>query len=172
VTAAEGVARSRLRSRSGAWLLVYPLLGAAALASRPPAVRPARISTLELVVGLGLAAAGYSAGRAILGSRPHEPPPESLELELAAVAGVVAPAEELIWGRCVETRVGIPLCAALFAAKHVAIDGRWRRSLGLSLFWVGLGLVRRRSPALALAVHVAANAAAVIAGHATGRDSF
>src|SRR5712692_3330365 len=41
--------------------------------------------------------------------------------------GVVAP------------RLSILLSGALFAAKQVGIDGRWRRAAGLALFWVGLG---------------------------------
>jgi hypothetical protein len=40
------------------------------------------------------------------------------------------------------------------------------------VFWFGLGLVRRRSPKLALILHVTANASGVVAGHLVGRDSF
>ena len=47
-----------------------------------------------------------------------------------------------------------------------------RRAAGLGLFWVGLGLVRKRSPLLALGVHVAANASGVMLGHLTGEDRF
>jgi len=84
----------------------------------------------------------------------------------------VAPAEELVWGRQVEPRIGVAPTALLFAAKHVALDGRWRRGLGLALFWTGLGLVRSRSPRLAAAIHVATNAGGVLLGHSTGRDQF
>jgi hypothetical protein len=51
-------------------------------------------------------------------------------------------------------------------------DVSWRRGLGLALFWTGLGLVRSRSPRLAVAAHVAAKASGVLLGHATGRDQF
>ena len=50
--------------------------------------------------------------------------------------------------------------------------GRWRRAAGLALFWAGLGLVRRRSPDLALGLHIAANASGVLLGHLSGEDSF
>jgi hypothetical protein len=119
-----------------------------------------------------LALAGYPLGCALLGHRPDQPPPDPAGLELAALAGAVAPAEELIWGRRVEPRLGIPLTAGLFALKHVVIDGRWRRAGGLALFWVGLGLTRRRSPRLALALHVTANASGVWLGHLVRRDQF
>lgn len=123
-------------------------------------------------IGIPLALAGYPLGCALLGHRPYQGPPDQAALELAAVAGVVAPVEELTWGRRIEPRIGILGTAALFAAKHVAIDGKWRRVAGLGLFWVGLGLVRRRSPMLALGLHVAANASGVMLGHLTGEDRF
>jgi hypothetical protein len=124
------------------------------------------------VAGVSLAVAGYQAGNALLRHKPSGPPPEGLPLELLALAGVVAPVEELTWGRQVEPRLGIPATAMLFAAKHVVIDGRWRRAAGLALFWAGLGLVRRRSPKLALGLHVTANASGVLLGHIRGDDSF
>ena len=100
------------------------------------------------------------------------PPPDPAALELAALAAVVAPAEEVVWGREVERRLGIGPTAVFFAAKHIVIDGRWRRGGGLFLFWLGLGLVRRRSWTLALGLHMTANASGVLLGHMTGRDSF
>ena len=124
------------------------------------------------MAGVSLAVAGYQAGNALLRHKPSGPPPEGLPLELLALAGVVAPVEELTWGRQVEPRLGIPATAMLFAAKHVVIDGRWRRAAGLALFWAGLGLVRRRSPKLALGLHVTANASGVLLGHIRGDDSF
>lgn len=124
------------------------------------------------LAGLPLAAAGYPAGNALLRHKPSGPPREELSIELLALAGVVAPVEELTWGRLVEPGLGIPATAILFAAKHVVVDGRWRRAAGLALFWAGLGLVRRRSPGLALGLHVAANASGVLLGHITGEDSF
>jgi hypothetical protein len=123
-------------------------------------------------IGIPLALAGYPLGCALLGHRPYQGPQDPAALELTALAGVVAPVEELTWGRLVEPRIGIPATAALFAAKHVVIDGKWRRVAGLGLFWVGLGLVRRRSPMLALGLHVAANASGVMLGHFTEEDRF
>ncbi|HEY8797828.1 MAG TPA: hypothetical protein VIO85_08190 [Candidatus Dormibacteraeota bacterium] len=95
-----------------------------------------------------------------------------MPLELAAVAGVIAPVEEITWGGLVEPALGIPVTAALFAAKHVVIDGKWRRTVGLAAFWVGLGLVRSRSPKLALGLHMAVNASGVLLGHLRSQDSF
>jgi hypothetical protein len=170
---AEAAARRRIRSRSLAWLAAYSLLGAAALIETLPRVRSHRDAWGPGGwLGVTLALAGYPLGNALLGHRAWQAPPDPIVLELAALACVVAPAEEAIWGQNVERRLGVATTAALFAAKHVAIDGRWRRAGGLFLFWVGLGLVRRRSPMLALGLHVAANASGVVLGHATGRDSF
>jgi hypothetical protein len=152
-------------------LAAYPFLGAAAMSDRGPRVRRDR-GSLALLVGIALAAAGYPVGCKLLGHKSSAPPADSLALELVALVGVVAPVEELTWGRLVEPRLGIPMTAALFSAKHVVVDGRWRRAAGLALFWIGLGLVRRRSPKLALGVHVAANASGVLLGHAKGQDSF
>ena len=121
---------------------------------------------------MALALAGYPLGCALLGHRRKQAPPDPLALELAALAGAVAPAEEVVWGRNVERRVGVATTALLFAAKHIAIDGRWRRAGGLFLFWVGLGLVRRRTPVLALGLHVGANASGVLLGHISRRDWF
>ena len=162
--------RRRVRSRSNAWLIAYPLLAGAALVDVPPARRRRGRSALWL--GVPLVLAGYPLGCALLGHRPNQAPPDSLEREVAALAGVLAPAEELTWGQRVEPRLGIFMTSVLFAAKHVVIDGKWRRAGGLALFWFGLGLVRRRSLKLALALHVAANASGVVAGHLTGRDAF
>jgi hypothetical protein len=127
---------------------------------------------MALLIGVSLALVGYPLGCALLSHRASQAPPDPLALELIALAGVVAPVEEATWGRLVEPRLGIPVTSALFAAKHVAIDGRWRRAAGLGLFWVGLGLVRKRSPKLALGLHVAANASGVLLGHMRGQDSF
>jgi hypothetical protein len=153
------------------WLAAYPILAAGVLLTARPA-RDRRRLPGALWLGLPLAFAGYPLGCRLLGHRGSAPPPDSPELELAALAAIVAPAEELLWGGQVEPRVGIAPTALLFAAKHVVIDGRWRRGLGLALFWTGLGLVRSRSPRLAAAAHVAANASGVLLGHATGRDQF
>ena len=172
MTAGEAAARRLAGSRSTAWMLAYPLLAMAAML--PPKARRRRRSGewSGVLIGVPLAFAGYPAGLALWGFRASSPPPDPIGRELTALAAIVAPAEELVWGRRVEPVLGVPATAMLFAAKHVVVDGRWRRGLGLALFWTGLGLVRRRSPALSLIVHVAANAAGVIVGHAEGRDRF
>lgn len=179
VTATEAAFRYRTGSRSRAWLLAYSSVGAAAAVavlargkgSLPKAPGPGRSRT-ALGAGLALAGVGYPLGRLLLGDRPKTPPPESIWLETAALAGIVAPAEELVWGAVIEPSAGIVATSVLFAAKHVAVDHRWRRSLGLALFGVGLGLLRLPSRKLAVAVHVACNAGGVALGHLTGRDQF
>lgn len=133
---------------------------------------PIRGGRWALWLGVPLALVGYPVGCALLGHRPYQPPPDSADLEMTALVGVVAPVEELAWGQRVEPRLGIPITAALFAMKHAVIDGKWRRVGGLALFWIGLALVRRRSPKLALGLHVTANASGVVLGHITNRDSF
>jgi membrane protease YdiL (CAAX protease family) len=176
VTATEALARRLIPSRSRAWLIAYSTLGAAggaALVARRGRVgKPRRRDRAPVIAGLALAAGGYQLGRAALGDRPIGPPLESLWLETAALAGVVAPAEEIIWGGLVQPAVGVVPATVLFAVKHGVVDGRWRRTLGLGLFGLGLGLVRRRSRALALGVHIACNAGGVLLGHLTGRDQF
>jgi membrane protease YdiL (CAAX protease family) len=121
-----------------------------------------------------LTLAGYPIGRALLGDSPlaASAPRDSLAAELAALGIVVPVAEELVWGGLVEGELGVPVTSLLFAVKHAAIDGRWRRSLGLALFWAGLGMVRRTSPPRALGLHVAGNTTAVVLGHAMARDQF
>jgi hypothetical protein len=166
------VTRRRVRSRSRAWLIAYPLLACAAPLDPAPQRRKRAAAWPWLWLGVPLALAGYPVGCALLGHRPYQPPPDQEALEMVALAGVVAPTEELVWAGRVEPRLGVLLTAALFAAKHVVIDGRWRRAGGLALFWAGLGMVRRRSPHLALALHVTANAAGVWLGHQTGQDAF
>lgn len=71
-----------------------------------------------------------------------------------------------------EPGAGIAWTGLFFTLKHVLLDRRWRRSLGLFSFWYGLGLLRRRSPRLALAVHIACNAGGVAIGHLIHRDQF
>lgn len=168
ITFSEWFARRAVRSRARAWLVVYAVIGAAALAS---GARLARRSDGLSLPGLLLAATGYPAGRSLLRDVPAGPPPDSIALELAAIE-VVAVAEELSWGALVEPALGRTATAALFAAKHVAIDGRWRRGPGLFAFWIGLGMQRRRWPAAAFAAHLVLNAGAVLQGQLTGRDRF
>ena len=171
ITAAELGARQLLGNRARGWIAAYSLVGLAALATELPARRatPRRES---LWLGVSLAIAGYPLGCALLGHRWAGPPPDDEQTELVALAGVVAPAEEFAWGGQVERRLGVVPTSVLFAAKHVAIDGRWRRALGLALFWCGLGILRSRSRVLALTVHAVANAGGVMLGHASGEDRF
>lgn len=170
LTAAEILARGSFRSRSAAWIASYGALWVFA----GPRRAPSRVagSRTGVALGLILSLGGYSLGRRLLGDTPSGPPPDPLPLELAALGVVVPAVEEAIWGTRVEPKIGVAGTAALFAAKHVVVDGRWRRSLGLGAFWVGLGLLRLRSPGLSAAVHHICNAGAVVAGHATGRDRF
>ena len=91
--------------------------------------------------------------------------------ELAALE-VVAVTEELTWGAIVEPALGPAATATLFAAKHVVIDSRWRRGIGLFAFWMGLAAQRRRWPLAAMLVHAALNAAGVVQGHVSSRDRF
>jgi hypothetical protein len=167
-TGAEWWARRTLRGRSQAWLAAYGALGSLALLS---GARLAPRSGGLSLSGLTLAATGYSFGRRLMGDHPSDAPSQNLALELAAL-GVVAISEELTWGAIVEPALGPAATATLFAAKHVVIDGRWRRGPGLCAFWMGLAIQRRRWPAATLLVHAALNAAGVIQGHLTGRDRF
>ena len=165
----EAAARRIIPSRARAWLVAYSALGLVARWSRPRRRVPRRGSPLP---GAVVAVAGYPLGRALLDDHPVIPPPDSAGIELAALGGTVAAAEELIWGGLVEPELGIGVTSVLFAAKHALIDGRWRRTLGLALFAAGLGLVRSCSPRSAWAVHTICNSAGVVLGHATGRDQF
>ena len=170
----ERQARRAIGTRSGALLAVYAALGL--VAASPVTGRPA--STAErgrggtLALGLGLTFGGYQLGRWLLDDRPSNEPSEPLALELVSLGVVVPLVEELIWGARVEPAVGLAATSAVFAVKHPVVDGRWRRTLGLGLFWTGLGLLRRRSRSAAAVAHVSANAGAVLLGHLTGRDRF
>ena len=124
------------------------------------------------MIGLGLSLFGYSLGRRILGDSERAVPSDGLVLDLLGLGIVVPLTEEKVWGTKVEPALGIAATAALFALKHVAVDGRARRVLGLAAFWVGLGLVRERSAGAAALLHCACNTGAVLRSHATGRDQF
>lgn len=158
-------------SRAKGWIASYLLIGLAALALGPQI--PTR-TTLDWRMGVGVALAlgGYQVGRLALGDRPDRPLSESKTLELVALAGVVAPVEELLWGAVVGPEIGFLATAGLFAVKHPLVDGRWQRVLGLLLFWVGLSLVRAYSWPLALVLHMAANAGGVVIGHSQNLDQF
>jgi hypothetical protein len=158
-------------SRAKGWIGSYLILGLVALAVGPQ-ISTSGIFDWRVLVGVALALGGYRVGRLILGDRPDRPPSESRNLELVALAGVVAPVEELLWGAVVGPELGIPATAALFAVKHPLVDGRWRRVLGLLLFWIGLSLVRAYSWPLALALHIGANAGGVLIGHRQNLDQF
>ena len=152
-------------------MVAYGLLGAAALAL---GVRPGTSDTCSaaVLVGALVAIGGYPLGRRLVGDAPDKPPPDSLRLELLVLGLVVVVAEEAIWGWLVEPIVGIPATAALFAIKHPLVDGRWRRTGGLFLFWLGLGLVRTAGWPFALAIHLTLNTTGVVIGHRRGLDQF
>ncbi len=178
VAGAEAVARAVVPSRAQAWIVSY---GAMALVSGPSSGDPRGGTPREeagnndltrTVIGLGLSLFGYSLGRRILGDSERAAPSDGLVLDLLALGIVVPLTEEKVWGTKVEPTFGIATTAALFALKHVAIDGRARRVLGLAAFWAGLGLVRERSPRAAALLHCACNTGAVLRGHVTGRDQF
>jgi len=171
IVLAERLSHRLVPSRAVGWIVAYAGLFIAAVAigvDAPPsgALRPAVLG------GVVLATIGYPLGRALLGDKPDRPPPDRLWLELLALAGFVAVTEELIWGALVEPAIGIFVTAALFAFKHPLVDGRWRRALGLFLFWVGLGLVRVWLWPAALVLHVALNAGGVVLGHRSEADQF
>jgi len=168
ITGAEWWARKSTRGRSQAWLVAYLGLGGLALlCGARLAPRSGGIS----LRGLTLATIGYPLGRRLLGDRLSARPPQGIALELAAIE-VVAVTEELTWGAIVEPELGPAATAALFAAKHVVIDSRWRRGIGLFAFWMGLAAQRRRWPLAAMLVHAALNAAGVVQGHVSSRDRF
>jgi hypothetical protein len=168
ITGVEWWARKSTRGRSQAWLVAY--LGLGGLALLCGARLAPRSGGLSLP-GLTLASIGYPLGRRLLGDPLTARPPQGLALELAALE-VVAVTEELTWGAIVEPALGPVATASLFAAKHVVIDSRWRRGLGLFAFWLGLAAQRRRWPVVAMLVHVTLNAAGVIQGHVSSRDRF
>jgi hypothetical protein len=172
IAISEGAARRIWPSRAKALLASYSALAIAAVGAggtvgrgRPGTIPPAAV---RLAVG------GYPVGRALMGDSPlvGSSPPDGLTADLVALGVVVPAVEELVWGGLVERDLGVAATSVLFAVKHVMIDGRWRRSLGLAAFWVGLGTIRRTSPRGALGLHVACNTAAVWLGHATARDQF
>ena len=168
ITSAEWGARRTFKARSTAWVMAYGGLAVAAAASG------ARVRATDGELswkGLALAAFGYPLGRGLLGDRESSPPPDGFAHELVAIE-VVAATEELTWGAIVEPALGPTLTAALFAGKHAVIDGRWRRLLGLFLFWSGLATQRRRWPTAALIAHALLNAIGVVRGHRSGRDQF
>jgi hypothetical protein len=183
VTAAEALARAVIPSRARAWIWGYGALGLATSFIAGQSRRNLRaglrfpeahahISGATARVGVGLSLVGYPLGRRLLGDAPGPAPVDGLALDLLALAIVVPLAEEQVWGARVEPNLGIPKTAALFALKHVTVDRRWRRALGLAAFWAGLGLVRKRSPRAAAALHCACNAGAVVWGHASDHDQF
>jgi len=178
VAGAEASARAVMPSRAQAWIVSY---GALALVSgrssadpRGGTLRgePGNSNLTRTVIGVGLSLFGYPLGRRILGDSAKAAPSDGLVLDLLALGIVVPLAEEKVWGTKVEPTLGVAATAALFALKHVAIDGRARRVLGLTAFWAGLGLVRERSPRAAALLHCACNTGAVLLGHARSRDQF
>lgn len=142
-----------------------------AAAARPTTGGERRSRTVPRAA-VPLAFGGYPVGRALMCDASPGPPGDGLASELLALGLVVPVAEELAWGHLVEDELGVAATSLLFALKHWVVDGRWRRMLGLAAFWAGLGGIRRAHPERALGVHVACNTAAVLLGHATGRDQF
>jgi len=165
----ELIARRLISSRARALLVAYLFVVSFALHIAVP--RGESELTLAAPLGALLAIVGYPAGRALLRDPARPPSRDPVGLELVAF-GFVALAEELSWGAVVEPALSLPVTAALFAAKHPLIDGRWRRVLGLGLFWLGLGLLRAESPLLAAILHVLLNTVAVVAGRIRGNDPF
>lgn len=171
VVLVERVGRQVTGSRAQGWIASYGLLALIGLALDPK-LTPARGFDWRVGLGMGLAIGGYQIGRAVLRDRPDRPPTDSRLLELVALAAVVAPVEELLWGAVVGPELGMASTAALFAVKHPLVDGRWRRLFGLFLFWIGLSLVRAYSWPLALVLHVVVNGAGVVIGHRQNLDQF
>src|ERR671918_550983 len=110
VTFVEAAARRIIPSRARAWLVAYSALGLVARWSRPRRRVPRRGSPLP---GAVVAVAGYPLGRALLGDHPVIPPPDSAGIELAALGGTLAAAEELIWGGLVEPELGMGVTSVL-----------------------------------------------------------
>lgn len=171
VVAVEGGARRAIASRARAWIASYVLLGASVVIAGAH-LRREGDAFAPVWLGVALALVGYPVGRALLADRPQSAPEDRLWWELPAVGVMVPVVEELIWGGRVEAAYGVAATSALFAAKHVVIDRRWRRFLGLAVFWAGLGVVRAVHPLPALLLHVAANSGGVVLGHATRKDQF
>jgi hypothetical protein len=168
----EAAWRWRVRSRAGAWQLTALSLLAASLWPSPPS-GPGRARTPEWMpwLGLTLSVAGYPVGRMIAGDRAAMAPRDTLGADLLALS-LLAIAEERTWAVHVEPVLGPISTAILFAVKHPLLDNRWRRALGLALFWTGLSVVRQKSKRGALWLHVAANVSGVLLGHARQRDQF
>ena len=178
VAGAEASARAVMPSRAVAWIVSYGTLAFASgrssrdLRGGAPGLVADDPRWGRTAIGVGLSLVGYPLGRRILGDSAEAAPVDPLVLDLLALGIVVPLAEEKVWGTKVEPDLGIAATSILFALKHVAIDGRARRTVGLAAFWIGLGFVRERSPRAAALLHCACNTGAVLWGHATGRDQF
>ena len=169
IISVELTARRVIRSRARALLVAYLLVASCAILVAVP--RGESELTLAAPIGALLAVVGYPAGRALLRDPARPPSRDPVGLELVAFA-FVALAEEFSWGAVVEPALSSPVTAALFAVKHPLIDDRWRRVLGLGLFWLGLGGLRAESALLAAILHVVLNMVAVVAGRVRGNDPF
>lgn len=173
ITATEGMWRWCMASRARAWqLTALSLLIATTRPDSHPLRQPRRgRQRWTVVLGLLLSVAGYPFGRLVANDHARVAPRDSLLDDLLALT-LLAMAEERAWAGHVATELGPIATAILFAIKHPLLDHRWRRVLGLALFWIGLSLVRQRSPRQALHLHLAINVLGVLLGHASQRDQF
>jgi hypothetical protein len=170
IVGVEFLARHFFSSRARAWLAAYGSLLVVVLLTGAELGGAEQVGFLWL--GVVLALVGYPLGRALFRDKPHAAPSDSWPLDALSVGLLVPVAEELLWGAKVEPTAGVLLTAGLFALKHVVIDGRWKRVLGLALFWLGLSMVRADHASVALVLHVAVNQAGVALGHKTKKDQF
>ncbi len=122
VVVLERLGKKLTGSRAKGWIGSYLLIGLAALALGPESPTHSALDW-RVAVGVALALGGYQVGRLVLGDRPDRPPSESKTLELVALAGVVAPVEELLWGAVVGPEIGFLATAGFFASQ--ASLGRW-----------------------------------------------
>jgi hypothetical protein len=171
IVAVEALARRLVHSRAQAWLIAYAILLVAALLAGG-GLASHNGSRLLLLVGIPVALVGYQVGRLVLGDKPKDPPRDSYWMDAFSVGLLVPIVEELTWGARVETEIGIALTAVLFAGKHIVIDRRWKRFLGLAFVWAGLGLVRQDQAIFALILHIAINQGGVALGHGSRKDQF
>ncbi len=172
ITCAEGISRRLIKSRAKAWLAAYAALLIVCFATGLGLASKETNSAFVLLAGITLSLCGYQFGRALLKDKATAEPQDSLLLDFASVGLLIPIVEEFTWGAHVEPSLGILITGLLFSAKHVVIDRRWQRGLGLAGFWWGLGLVRAFTPVGALVLHVFLNVTGVLIGHKKKLDQF